>query len=71
VSSPDADLLARARDWAADDPDPQTRAEVDDLVAQADSGDAAAVEGLADRFSGMLEFGTAGLRGALGGARTG
>lgn len=71
MSSPDADLLARARDWAADDPDPQTRAEVDDLVAQADSGDAAAVEGLADRFSGMLEFGTAGLRGALGGARTG
>ncbi len=67
MSPTDADLLAAARAWAADDPDPQTRAEVQDLVAQADSGDSGATEELADRFSGMLEFGTAGLRGALGG----
>jgi phosphomannomutase len=63
-----SDLLARARAWAADDPDDVTRAEVEALVAavEADPGAAAATE-LADRFAGTLEFGTAGLRGALGG----
>jgi phosphomannomutase len=56
----DTDLLERARAWAAEDPDPQTRAELEALVA----GDR--LEELADRFRGTLEFGTAGLRGALG-----
>ncbi|MGN6415236.1 phospho-sugar mutase [Flexivirga sp.] len=60
------DVQAEARDWMADDPDPQTRAELESLVAAAESGDAAALTGLADRFAGLLEFGTAGLRGALG-----
>ena len=46
--------------WLAEDPDPDTRAE---LQAVLDAGDAA---GLADRFGARLEFGTAGLRGALG-----
>jgi phosphomannomutase len=46
--------------WLADDPDPDTRAE---LRALLDRGDAAAV---AERFSGSLEFGTAGLRGEMG-----
>ncbi|HEX4190658.1 MAG TPA: phospho-sugar mutase [Marmoricola sp.] len=54
------DLLARARAWAAEDPDPQTRAELEGLVAAVD------LDELADRFGGTLEFGTAGLRGALG-----
>ena len=54
------DLLARARAWAAEDPDPQTRAELEALI------DAGPSEELADRFRGTLEFGTAGLRGALG-----
>ncbi|SHK66508.1 phosphomannomutase [Actinacidiphila paucisporea] len=54
------DLLAEAQAWAAEDPDPETRAELDDLLARQD------VEELTDRFSGTLEFGTAGLRGALG-----
>jgi phosphomannomutase len=57
------DLIARARAWAADDPDPQTRAELEALLARDD--DAARSE-LADRFDGTLEFGTAGLRGELG-----
>src|SRR5690349_24826211 len=56
----DPDLLDRARAWAADDLDPGTRAE---LEAQVEAGDTAE---LADRFLGTLEFGTAGLRGALG-----
>ncbi|MFL6062144.1 MAG: phospho-sugar mutase [Marmoricola sp.] len=54
------DLLDRARAWAAEDPDPATRAELEALIAEGDSED------LRDRFAGTLEFGTAGLRGALG-----
>ncbi|MCA0290216.1 MAG: phospho-sugar mutase [Actinobacteria bacterium] len=60
------DLLDAARAWAADDPDPQTRAELEAVIAAASEGDKEAVADLADRFSGMLQFGTAGLRGALG-----
>src|ERR1700712_237075 len=56
----DADLLQQAREWAAQDPDPVTRAELEHLVEQGDAAE------LADRFDGTLEFGTAGLRGALG-----
>ncbi len=59
-----SDLLALASTWAADDPDPQTRAELAQVVAEVEAGGDQA--DLADRFSGTLEFGTAGLRGALG-----
>jgi len=51
---------AAARAWLAEDPDADTRAELSELL---DSRDA---EGLADRFGARLQFGTAGLRGALG-----
>ncbi|MGZ4438548.1 MAG: phospho-sugar mutase [Nocardioidaceae bacterium] len=64
-----ADLLAAARAWAAEDPDATTRAELEALVAAAGAEGpeaAAAGDDLADRFAGRLEFGTAGLRGALG-----
>ncbi|MEU5666624.1 phospho-sugar mutase [Streptomyces longwoodensis] len=54
------DLMARARAWLAEDPDPETR---DELAALLASGDTA---GLAARFAGTLQFGTAGLRGELG-----
>ena len=57
-------LLDLARAWAAEDPDPATRAELEAVVADVEAGGDAA--DLADRFSGTLEFGTAGLRGALG-----
>ena len=62
-----ADVLDRARAWIAEDPDPQTKSELERLVAQVEvdpAGEAAAE--LVDRFAGRLEFGTAGLRGALG-----
>jgi phosphomannomutase len=62
-----SELLAAGRAWAADDPDPVTRAEVEHLCAAAESGDADAAIELADAMAGMLEFGTAGLRGRLGG----
>ena len=48
----------RARAWAAVDPDPETRAEVEALLS-----DPAALD---ERFDGRLAFGTAGMRGPLG-----
>ncbi|MFE7630147.1 phospho-sugar mutase [Kocuria sp. NPDC057446] len=62
----DPELLDTARAWAAADPDPDTRAELEALIEAAAAGDAAARAELADRFSGTLQFGTAGLRAALG-----
>jgi phosphomannomutase len=59
-------LLARASEWRDQDPDEETRAELDALIRDAERGSTAALAGLDDRFSGRLEFGTAGLRGALG-----
>ena len=55
-----SDLIERARAWAAEDPDPTTRAELEALLEQGETAE------LADRFDGTLEFGTAGLRGELG-----
>jgi phosphomannomutase len=68
MTTPDVDvLLTRARSWMAEDPDERTRAELGELVTQVEDGAPAdAVADLADRFRGTLEFGTAGLRGALG-----
>lgn len=57
-----ADLRARAERWIADDPDPTTREELRALLRHADLSET----DLADRFSGELEFGTAGLRGVMG-----
>src|SRR4051812_29830266 len=57
---PAAGYRAQAEAWLAEDPDPDTRAEVEALLA---AGDDAA---LADRFGARLQFGTAGLRGELG-----
>ncbi|MDH6586890.1 phosphomannomutase [Streptomyces sp. SAI-133] len=54
------DLTARATTWLAEDPDPDTR---DELARLIEAGD---VTELTARFSGTLQFGTAGLRGELG-----
>jgi len=54
------DLVARAEAWIAEDPDPETRAELGDLLERSDE------PGLRDRFGHPLEFGTAGMRGQLG-----
>ncbi|MFD3842059.1 phospho-sugar mutase [Streptomyces sp. NPDC058642] len=54
------DLIARATAWLAEDPDTETR---DELAKLIEAGD---VTELAARFSGTLQFGTAGLRGELG-----
>ncbi|YAL82584.1 phospho-sugar mutase [Dermacoccaceae bacterium W4C1] len=60
------DLHADARAWIADDPDEVTSAVLTDLLARAEDGDPVAVAELEDAFSGLLQFGTAGLRGKLG-----
>jgi phosphomannomutase len=54
------ELVAAATAWRDEDPDPVTRAEVDALLAAEDR------DGLEARFGDRLQFGTAGLRGALG-----
>jgi phosphomannomutase len=59
-------LLQEARAWADDDPDPRTKVELLELIAAAEGGDQLALADLADRFAGTLQFGTAGLRGAIG-----
>ncbi|MEN9620461.1 MAG: phosphomannomutase, partial [Actinomycetota bacterium] len=58
--------LDLAKAWLDQDPDPVTRAELEALIPAAESGDAAAMDALRDRFDTRLTFGTAGLRGELG-----
>ncbi|ANS80509.1 Phosphomannomutase [Serinicoccus hydrothermalis] len=60
------ELLESARAWMEDDPDPATRQELEQVLAAVEDGDEDALADLEDRFSGVLEFGTAGLRGRLG-----
>ncbi|MGW1028897.1 phospho-sugar mutase [Streptomyces sp. NPDC002577] len=54
------ELIARAQAWLAEDPDPETREELGELI------DGKVFDELAARFEGTLQFGTAGLRGELG-----
>ena len=60
------DIAALAQAWIKDDPDEVTRAELTAIIEAHTGGDAAATADLTDRFRGPLEFGTAGLRGAIG-----
>ncbi|MEZ7129153.1 phospho-sugar mutase [Nonomuraea sp. AD125B] len=53
-------LIERALAWLAQDPDPDTRAELGTLIERE------YLDELQDRFGAKLEFGTAGLRGELG-----
>jgi phosphomannomutase len=55
------DLRDAAQTWLADDPDPETRRELEALIA----GLPDTADELADRFAGPLTFGTAGLRGPM------
>lgn len=56
----DAESIRRVERWIAEDPDLETRRELEGLLARGAEAD------LAERFAGRLEFGTAGLRGVLG-----
>ncbi len=59
------DTIATAREFLAEDPDAETRAELTTLLRQADAGDETARREIDDRFRAPLEFGTAGLRGRV------
>jgi phosphomannomutase len=70
-----AELRSRVTAWIADDPDERDRVELELLLQAADRepggatgprGAGSATAELADRFAGRLQFGTAGLRGAVG-----
>src|SRR5688572_4324648 len=61
----DAQRVALAEAWIAQDPDPETRDELAAIIAAVRGGDSAASADLADRFDTRLAFGTAGLRGAI------
>lgn len=54
------DLVQRATSWMQQDPDPETQAELQQLIAASDTA------AITDRFARNLEFGTAGLRAELG-----
>ncbi|WP_406812228.1 phospho-sugar mutase [Histophilus somni] len=58
-------LFTTAQNWLAQDPDAETRAELQTLLNQAKAGDMNAQKELHNRFNGRLQFGTAGLRGRL------
>ena len=60
ASLPVDDIVERARAWIAADPDPTTRAELNDLIGKGDLAE------LSDRMDGTLTFGTAGIRGPVG-----
>lgn len=59
------ELADRVRAWIQQDPDPETRAELGELLTHAASDEAARAD-LDARFAGRLAFGTAGLRAELG-----
>ncbi len=55
-----SDLLKSAEDWVAGDPDPATAGELEELIATSN------LEAIKDAMGGVLEFGTAGIRGVVG-----
>ncbi|NNC13034.1 phospho-sugar mutase [Planctomonas sp. JC2975] len=63
--SENVDVLDSARAWIADDPDAETRAELQAIVDEAVAGSQRALDELHSRFDTRLSFGTAGLRGEL------
>lgn len=67
TQSPEQALDAAVTSWIAEDPDPVTRAELTGLLESHRRGQSEASAALRDAFSAPLGFGTAGLRGRLGG----
>jgi phosphomannomutase len=61
----DTSLIERAVSWLGAEPDEDLRRELTTLLDAARTDNAEALADLADRFSGRLQFGTAGLRAAV------
>lgn len=66
MSAISAELARAVRAWIAEDPDPRTAGDLRAALAAAEAGDTAVAARIEDAFSGTLQFGTAGLRGAMG-----
>ncbi|MGV1003270.1 MAG: phospho-sugar mutase [Candidatus Nanopelagicales bacterium] len=66
MSALSPEIVAAARAWVLEDPDPGTAADLTAAVDAAEGGDEVIAAEVADAFRGTLQFGTAGLRGALG-----
>ena len=62
VDLPETLLLDTARSWLEAEPDGDIRTELAELIATGEGGQ---TDELAERFSGRLQFGTAGLRAAV------
>ncbi|WP_443095098.1 phospho-sugar mutase [Rothia koreensis] len=58
------ELINEAMQWVEADPDPQTQRELLEMISHAETEEGESL--LRERFSGRLQFGTAGLRAALG-----
>ncbi|WP_233437189.1 phospho-sugar mutase [Terrimesophilobacter mesophilus] len=65
IGSTDTSVLDAAKTWRDQDPDDETRTELDAIISEAETGSASALADLHSRFDLRLEFGTAGLRGEL------
>ena len=63
------DVLDEARAWLADDPDPDTRAELASLIERAEADDPVALADLGDRFAGRLVRDRRAARSARSGAQ--
>lgn len=61
-----AETIRAVHEWIAQDPDETTKAALVDQLERANAGDSDAVAELEHTFATRLQFGTAGLRGALG-----
>ncbi len=61
----DSNLTLRVKSWIEQDPDAVTKVQLTELLESAQTDQVALIE-LQDAFIAPLEFGTAGLRGALG-----
>ncbi len=62
----ETNLLDQVNNWLTQDPDPITKKQLSELILAAQNNDGSAILELTDAFRAPLEFGTAGLRGALG-----
>ncbi|MFK7917545.1 MAG: phospho-sugar mutase [Ilumatobacter sp.] len=63
--SEQTNVLDVAAQWLEAEPDADLREELSTLLDAARSGDSTALDDVADRFAGRLQFGTAGLRAAV------
>lgn len=59
------ELFERVTTWIADDPDETTASQAAEVLKDAQAGDVAAIAQLENWFGGLLQFGTAGLRGPI------